>query len=117
MHETTLRSATLAMLLALAFPGAAAAQAGHDAHHAGARPAAEAAAEWATGTVRKVDEVAGKLTIAHGPLKALDMPPMTMAFRAADAAMLDRVAAGDEVRFTVARIGGVLTVTALEPAR
>lgn len=73
-------------------------------------------AAMADGEVRKVDKGAGKITIRHGPLANLAMPPMTMVFRVADPAMLDRVKAGDRVRFAADKIGGQYTVTAIEPA-
>ena len=71
----------------------------------------------ADGEIRKVDKDAGKLTIKHGELKNLDMPPMTMVFRVQDKAMLGQVAPGDKVRFAVEKIDGALTVTALESAK
>jgi len=69
------------------------------------------------GVIRKVNKDAGKLTIKHGEIKNLDMPPMTMVFQVKDPAMLDRVKAGDKVRFTVESKGGAMTVTKLEPAK
>jgi Cu/Ag efflux protein CusF len=75
---------------------------------------AMAAPELADGEIRKVDKDAAKVTIKHGELKHLDMPPMTMVFRVQNKAMLDRVAPGDKVRFAVERVEGALTVTALE---
>jgi len=68
------------------------------------------------GEIKKVDKDAAKLTIKHAELKNLDMPPMTMVFRVKDKAMLDQVAAGDKVRFAADKVGGALTVVALEPA-
>ncbi len=62
------------------------------------------------GEVRRVDARAGKITIRHGEIPNLDMPPMTMTFQVRDPAMLDRVKPGDQVRFTVDRIGGTYTV-------
>jgi Cu/Ag efflux protein CusF len=103
---------TLCLALLVSSPARAADE--HDAHHEAAPSTATAAAELSEGTVKKVDKAAGKLTISHGPLKSLDMPPMTMVFRAADAAMLDRVKAGDRIRFDAARVGGTYTVTVLE---
>lgn len=105
-------------LLAAAFQPAFA-QPGHMDHMDHAAPAAQAPADAAAlseGTVRKVDRAAGKLTIAHGPLKGLGMPPMTMAFKVSDPAMLDKVKAGDKVRFLADRIEGAFTVTKLEAA-
>ena len=57
------------------------------------------AADMTDGEIRKVDRDAKKLTIKHGEIRNLDMPPMTMVFQVRDAAMLDRVKAGDKVRF------------------
>ncbi len=67
--------------------------------------------------VRKVDKDAGKITLKHGPITNLDMPPMTMVFRAKDPKMLDNVKAGDKVRVKVDKIQGAYTVTEIEPAR
>jgi Cu(I)/Ag(I) efflux system periplasmic protein CusF len=72
------------------------------------------ATELADGEIRKVDKDAAKLTITHGELKNMDMPPMTMVFRVRDKAMLEQVAVGDKVRIAVEKIDGALTVTALE---
>lgn len=76
--------------------------------------AADARAEMTEGEIRKVDKEAGKLTIRHGELKNLAMPPMTMVFRAQDPAMLDMLQAGDKVQFVADRIGGQFTVTRIE---
>ena len=98
---------------ALAFIAQAQTMSGHD-HHAAA-PAAKAAApkgaEMSEGEVRKVDTESRKITLKHGPLKNLDMPPMTMAFQVTDRAMLDKVKVGDKVRFVAANPGGKLTLT------
>jgi Cu(I)/Ag(I) efflux system protein CusF len=66
--------------------------------------------------VRKVDKGAGKITLRHGAIRSLDMPPMTMVFQAADPALLDKVKAGDKVRFAARQEAGAYVVIALEPA-
>ena len=76
-----------------------------------------AASHLADGEVRKVDKDAKKVTLRHGPIKNLDMPPMTMVFGVADAALLDKVKAGDKVRFAARDEGGKLTVTEIEVAK
>ena len=81
------------------------------------KEAAKPSSEMADGEIRKVDKEASKLTIRHGELKDLGMPPMTMVFRVQDKAMLSRVAAGDKVRFTAEKIDGALTVTSLESVK
>jgi Cu/Ag efflux protein CusF len=73
------------------------------------------AQQLADGEVRKVDRKAGTVTIKHGPIPAIDMPPMTMVFEVKDKAMLKKVKAGDKVRFQAEmRPGGKATVTEIE---
>ncbi len=69
------------------------------------------------GQVVKVDAGAGKLTLKHGPIKNLDMDSMTMVFRVADPAMLEKVKAGDKVKFEADRVDGALTVTRIDKAK
>lgn len=69
------------------------------------------------GEVRKVDKDASKVTIKHGPITNLDMPPMTMVFRVKDRALLDKVKAGDKVRFAAEQSAGAYFVTAIEAAK
>ena len=68
------------------------------------------------GEVRKVDKVAKKITIKHGPIRNLDMPAMTMAFPVKDAVLLDQVKAGDAVKFRAEQIGDTITLTRIEKA-
>ena len=90
--------------------------------YAQATPAAQgsseatAAALLTDGEVRKVDKDAGKVTLKHGPLTNLDMPGMTMVFKATDAKMLDGLKEGDKVRFSADRINGAISVTRIEAA-
>lgn len=78
---------------------------------------AQADAALSDGEIRKVDKGAKKITIKHGPLANLDMPPMTMVFQVNDPAMLEQVRAGDKVRFQAEKVGGAFTVTRIEPAK
>lgn len=78
--------------------------------------ATAAAAQSADGEVRKIDKAQGKITLRHGEIKNLEMPPMTMVYRVQDPAMLDRVAVGDKVKFDAAKIDGNYTVTAISKA-
>ena len=45
---------------------------------------AQAQATLTEGEVRRVDKEAKKMTIRHGPIQNLDMPPMTMVFQVQD---------------------------------
>ncbi|WP_226986164.1 copper-binding protein [Ramlibacter tataouinensis] len=76
-----------------------------------------AAADLAEGEVRRVDKSAGKITLKHGEIKNLDMPPMTMVFGVRDPAMLDKVQAGDKVRFRAAEQGGRFTVIEIDAVK
>lgn len=67
--------------------------------------------------VRKVDKEAGKITLKHGEIKNLEMPAMTMVFSVKDAAMLDKVQAGDKVRFSAVNENGKITVTDIQAAK
>lgn len=85
---------------------------------AGAMIAASAMAQQSSdGEIRKVDKEARKITIQHGPIQNLGMPPMTMVFQVKDAALLDQVKAGDKVKFTAEKVGGAYTVTTIEKAK
>jgi Cu/Ag efflux protein CusF len=74
------------------------------------------ATEMVDGEIRKIDKAQAKITLKHGPIKAVDMPPMTMVFRVKDAKQLDKLAAGDKVRFAVEQAGDQLVVTQIVPA-
>ncbi|UZF92840.1 copper-binding protein [Bosea sp. NBC_00550] len=76
-----------------------------------------AAAQSVSGTVTKIDEAQGKLTINHGPIKNLDMDAMTMVFRAGDPGMLKGLKAGTRIKFDADRVNGQITVTKLQKAK
>ena len=90
----------------------ATANAAHHPQHAGQAPAATAA--MSEGEVRKIDKDAGKITLKHGEIKNLGMPPMTMVFRVKDPTLLDQVKVGDKVQFVAEKAGGQYTVTGIE---
>ena len=104
-----LSTALLAAVLLVAPAYAQQSQGGHDSHHP--------SAALSDGEVRKVDKDAKKITIKHGPLANLDMPPMTMVFQVKDPAMLEQVKAGDKVKFQAEKLGGGYTLTRIEPAK
>ena len=77
-----------------------------------------ARAQMVQGTVTKLDESAGKITLKHGPIKKFEMDEgMTMVFRAQDPAMLKQVKVGDKVKFDADKIDGQFTVTKIEKAK
>jgi Cu/Ag efflux protein CusF len=66
------------------------------------------------GEVKKVDKAQGKVTIKASAIKNLDMPAMTMVFRARPPSLLDGVAEGDKVNFEADKVDGQYIVTALK---
>ena len=107
-----MRQLVIAFAVTLAAPTLVHADGAHKKAHGAAAEAA-----MATGEVRKVDKEAGKVTIKHGPLESLGMPPMTMVFRVADPAMLDKMKEGDKINFAADKVQGAFTVTKVEPAK
>ncbi|PRD64404.1 copper-binding protein [Malikia granosa] len=69
------------------------------------------------GEIRRLDPETGKLTIRHGEIRNLDMPPMTMVFTAKDKAMLAGLKVGDRIRFAASNEGGRYLVTEIQPAQ
>ncbi len=65
------------------------------------------------GEVVKIDKASGRVTLRHGEIKHLDMPPMTMVFRVRDPKSLEGLAVGDRVRFTAEKVEGNFTVTSI----
>jgi len=80
-------------------------------------PALTASADMSEGEVRKIDMETKKITLRHGEIKNLGMPGMTMVFQVRDPAMLDKVKAGDKVRFSAEKMNGALVVTNIEAAK
>ncbi len=73
--------------------------------------------DMSSGEVKKIDKEAQKITLKHGPIKNLDMPGMTMVFKVVDPSLLDKVKAGDQVKFTAEHQGSAMVVTAIETAK
>lgn len=82
-----------------------------------AQASAPAAAEgFATGEVRRIDREARKITLRHGEIANLTMPPMTMVFQVADPGLLDRAKVGDRVHFRADKVEGGYRVMEIRPA-
>ena len=63
--------------------------------------------------VKKVDAASGMVTLKHGALENVGMPPMTMAFKAKDAKMVKQIHEGDKVKVRVESVNGTLTIVKL----
>lgn len=70
-----------------------------------------AATHKGAGTVTKVDAAAGKVAIAHGPIRTLKWPAMTMNFVVKDKALLERLSPGRKIEFEFVQQGRDYVVT------
>ena len=66
------------------------------------------------GEVRRIDTENRKLTIKHEAIPDLEMAAMTMAFRVADTISIDKLKAGDKIRFSMGQVQGKWVVVAIE---
>lgn len=112
MNRPTRHTLTLSALLLLA-PVAMHAQA-DDTKRQPDPAAAAATADMTDGEVRKIDLGAGRITLRHGEIRNLDMPPMTMVFNVKDKALLDRLKTGDKVKFRAVQEAGKYTVVDMQ---
>jgi Cu/Ag efflux protein CusF len=111
-----MKSVLIGAALALAVAAPAFAQHDHSSH--GAPAATKTTADVVnTGEIKRINKDAKKITIAHGPLKAFDMPAMTMAFGVKDPAMLAKVKPGDKVNFVLEKAGEDLVITRIDVAK
>ena len=76
-----------------------------------------ASKKFTAGEVRKIDTEQGKLTIKHESIENLEMPGMTMVFKAADPAMLQKLKVGDKIEFAAEKANGAIVVTAIKAAQ
>ena len=79
-------------------------------------PPAAQASVMSEGVVRKIDAANAKVTLRHGPIVNLDMPPMSMVFRVQPSELLSGIKVGDKVKFHAEDIDGAYTVTAIQVA-
>jgi len=68
----------------------------------------------ATGEVKEVDARDGTVTIAHGRIKTLNWPAMTMRFVVKDKMLLDKFAVGEKVEIQFQQEEGKYVVTAVK---
>ena len=66
--------------------------------------------------MRKIDAANQKITLRHGPLANIGMPPMTMVFQVEDAAQLEGLKVGDKVSFVAQQQGSQFVATDLKTA-
>ena len=113
---------TLAAGLLLLCAGTASAQShtgtADHAHH-DAPPQASAPAQQAPlsdGEITRWDPRTLRVTLRHGEIRNLEMPPMTMVFRVQDPGVVGSLQPGDKVRFRAEQVGGAYHVVHIEKA-
>ena len=72
--------------------------------------------ELSEGEITRWDARTLKVTLRHGEIKNLGMPPMSMVFRVQDTSVVGAMKPGDKVRFRAEQVDGVYTVKQLEAA-
>ena len=66
------------------------------------------------GVVKQVDVQAGSVTLAHGPVKSLNWPAMTMTYSVRDKPLLEKLAVGKKVEFEFVKEGKGFVVTGVK---
>ncbi len=72
------------------------------------------AVDMATGDVVNVNRAGKQITLKHGEIRSVSMPPMTMPYQVKDVSLLNKVQTGDKVRFTAEKTGAGILVTDIQ---
>ena len=75
---------------------------------------AKATTHQATGVVKALDTSKGSVTLAHGPVKSLNWPAMTMTFVVKDKMFFDKLAVDKKVTIDFAKQGADYVVTGVK---
>lgn len=67
------------------------------------------------GEVTRIDKAQARVTLRHGEIRHLDMPPMTMAYRVREPRLLESLSVGAKVRFVAEKVDGHYVITSLRP--
>lgn len=120
--------AALSLILALSASGAAFAQSGGaktmdmkgmdmkamPMENMNSGSATKTATHQATGVVKAVDTAKGTVTLAHGPVKTLNWPAMTMTFTVKEKMFFDKLAADKKVTIDFVKQGADYVVTSVK---
>lgn len=74
----------------------------------------EGTVHMAKGTVKKIDKKAGVVSLAHGPVKSMNWPPMSMGFKVRDKSLLDKLTEGSSVEFEFVQSGKDYVLTSVK---
>jgi len=73
--------------------------------------ASQATLHKGAGTVTDIDTVNGKVTIAHGPIRTMKWPAMSMTFGVKDKTLLEKLSTGKKVAFEFIQQGSDFIIT------
>lgn len=76
--------------------------------------AASSTSHEANAVVKSIDAAQAKVTLAHGPVKSLGWPAMTMEFAVKDKALFDKLAVGSKVHVEFEKAGDGYVVTSVK---
>lgn len=74
----------------------------------------EAKTHKGVGTVKKVDPMGDKVTLAHGPIQSLKWPAMTMTFGVKDKALFGKLSQDKKVEFEFVQQGSDYVITSVK---
>lgn len=86
----------------------------NDKKSSNAGEAQSAVSHRAEAVVKSVDPDQGKVTLAHGPVKSIGWPAMTMGFVIKDKTLFDKLSVGKEVNVQFKKQGNDYIVTEVE---
>lgn len=116
-HPFTSAPATAALAFLMLAGAAAPALAQTSASATTATPAEPTdASALSEGEITRWDPRTLRVTLRHGELKNLGMPPMTMVFRVKNADAMTGLQPGDKVRFRAEQVNGAYHATQIEKA-
>lgn len=69
------------------------------------------------GVIKAIDSKQGTITLEHQPIKELNWPAMTMAFKVSDAKLLTGHTVGEKVAFELKGSDTSPVVTSIQPAK
>ena len=78
------------------------------------KKASKSTAHSGTGVVKSVGTATGSITFAHEPIKSLNWPAMTMAFKVRDKSLLDKGRQGNRVQFALVQSGEDYVMTSIK---
>jgi Cu(I)/Ag(I) efflux system periplasmic protein CusF len=114
-ENTMFRAVAIALVLSLPAAGTyAQSSSSHADHGMPGKTERRDATHTAAGVVKKVEGKSGTVSIAHEPVKSLNWPRMTMSFRVADKALLDKLPADKKIDFEFEQRGKDYVITGIK---